>query len=124
MKRWITLLLLLPIAALAQISPYPVFTTEGSGTIAVTNTFQQVLALASMTAPRNGCLIQNTGSHVMYVFFGPIANATTGKSFILQPPANSTSQGGSVSCNVAPNVLWDQVSITGTISETYTYASQ
>lgn len=99
-------------------------TTQSSSTIAVTNTFQSVIAAATGfgSGQRKGCLIQNQGSNVMYVFFGAIAGATTGKSIQLQPPQSSpVIQGGTVSCTIGNAVLQDQVSITGTSTEAFVY---
>lgn len=89
-------------------------TTAVSSTIAVTNTFQSVFA---SSAGRTGCLIQNTGTNPMYVFFGAIASATTAASVKL-------SAGQSVNCQSGGIVITDQVSITGTATETFYAASQ
>ena len=111
-------------AALAQAPiynlPAPRNSVNASGTIAVTNTFQQVFAAAS-TAPggspsRTSCTIQNNGTHNMYVFFGPIANATLTNSVVLAAGAN-------LSCANLIIVLADQVSITGTSGDAF-YAAQ
>lgn len=105
------------IPALAQ----PVFTvpssrstTTASSTISVTNTFQSVFAAAT---GRTGCVVQNTGTNSMYVFFGPIASATIAGSIKL-------SAGQSVNCATGGIVITDQVSITGTATETFYAASQ
>ena len=99
-----------------QTQPKGVTTGNYSGTIAVTNTFQSVLAASSATTGRLACAIQNNGTNSMYVYFGPIANATTAKSVKL-------AVGQSVNCNSGNVVLKDQVSITGTSGEAF-YASQ
>lgn len=123
MKRLIYLIgataLLLASAALAQ--QYD--TVQLGGTISVTNTFQQVLPRDDT---RHGCFIQNTGAALEYVYFGPIASATTANSIELSA-ASGTSAGGSVNCNIGPGsegVIKAQVSITGTSTNTYVYASQ
>ena len=100
----------------------PVTTTQTGSTIAVTNTFQQVLApvypLGTPPVLRQGCLVQNNGSHTMYVFFGPIASATTAKSFQL-------TAGQGIGCATGSGaVLQDQVSITGTSGDAYGYSAQ
>lgn len=101
--------------------PQPVTSTNVSSTIAVTNTFQSVIAASPAT---KGCLVQNNGANTMWVFFGPIAGATKAKSFTLRPPGTGI-QGGSISCATATGaVITDQVSITGTATETFTAASQ
>ena len=114
--------------------PYVQITTQNtSSTIAVTNTFQSVfaatgaLASYSSTSPgtlgnpvvnkqRAACTLQNNGTHTMYVFFGPLASATTSSSVVL-------SAGQSVQCNVGGVTLQDQVSITGTSGDAF-YAAQ
>lgn len=103
-----------PVAALAQTAPFPKPSTNVSGTIAVTNTFQSVIASA---LGRASCSVQNNGSNAMYVFFGPIANATTSNSVKL-------STGQSVSCTAGGVVLTDQVSITGTNGDVFFAAWQ
>lgn len=99
-------LLLAPIAASGQTNRT---TSNLSTTIAVTNTFQSIEAA---NPSRNGCSVQNTGTNAMYVFFGPIASATIAKSVKL-------TAGQSVTCNFIGVVLMDQVSITGTSTETF-----
>lgn len=84
--------------------------TNLSGTIAVTNTFQSIQAL---TAGRKGCLIQNNSARNMYVFFGTMASATLTNTYIL-------AAGTSISCAVGGlGVSTDQVSITGTATDAY-----
>lgn len=100
---------------LAQ-APLGATSTNASSTIAVTNTFQSVFA-ANTNFNRTGCALQNNGTHAMYVFFGPIASATLGKSVNLAP-------GQPVSCNSAPVTLNDQVSITGTSGDAFFAAVQ
>lgn len=118
-------LVLLAGAASAQqpviTSPSRVGSVNASGTIAVTNTFQQVFASALLLAqPRQGCAIQNNGVNTMWVFFGPLASATKATSFQLVPPGVGV-QGGSIGCNTGGGgVLQDQVSITGTATEAFT----
>jgi len=96
--------------------PYSVQTTNASGTIAATNTFQSIWTQSSNTRGRAGCTVQNNGTNSMYVYFGPIASATTGASVKL-------AAGQSVSCNNGGITLKDQVSITGTSGEAF-YAAQ
>lgn len=84
--------------------------TNLSGTIAVTNTFQSIQAVSNV---RGGCSIQNNGTHTMYIYFGAIANSTTGASATLIA-------GQSLNCLVGSNyVLKDQVSITGTSGDAF-----
>lgn len=87
--------------------------TNVSGTIAVTNTFQEVFG----AGPKAGCTIQNNGAATMWVFFGPIASATKAKSVVLLT-------GQSVSCNSPGITLSDQISITGTATQEFFAAVQ
>lgn len=90
-------------------------TTAASGTIAVTNTFQAALA---SSASRRGCVLQNQGTHTMFVFFGAIGSATTGTSLQVAP-------GQTVSCsNAGGLVLTDAVNVTGTSGDAYVVDSQ
>lgn len=102
----------LPPLAAAQIKP--IASVNVSGTIAVTNTFQSIIA---RNTNRSGCTVQNTGTNTMYVFFGPLADATAAKSVKL-------AAGGAVSCNNGPVTLTDEVSITGTATEAFFAAHQ
>lgn len=96
--------------------PRGVTTLNSSSSIAVTNTFQSVFAESTNTPGRLNCTVQNTGSNDMYVFFGPIASATIAKSVKL-------ASGQSVTCSIFGIVLKDQVSVTGTMGDTF-YAAQ
>lgn len=106
----------------------PVFTypigqsiTNSSGSITLTNQFQSVFVSNS---GRKACVIQNTGTHVMYVFFGAIGGAATSTSFPLFPATAAGYPGGYVTCNNSGVVVTDQVSITGTTGDTFTATSQ
>lgn len=134
MTRWpapiaALFLLLLAFPSWGQVpvltAPNGVSSSNSSGTITVTNTFQQIFASAiGGTRVRQGCLIQNNGSNTMWVFAGPLASATKATSYTLIPPAAGV-QGGSFSCSTgAGSVLQDQISITGTATETFTAAQQ
>ena len=113
-KLLVLLAVLLPSLALAQVIPVP--STNLSGTIATTNTFQSIQTLNN---GRKGCTIQNqiTNSHNMYVYNGAIGSATTAQSATVAP-------GQTFSCWVcaALQVITDQISITGTAGD-YFYAS-
>lgn len=91
--------------------------TNASSTIAVTNTFQSVFAASTGDVGRTSCAIQNNGSNSMWVFFGPIADATKPKSVKL-------AVGQSVTCSVDNIVIRAQVSITGTATEEFYAAVQ
>lgn len=93
--------------AVAQIKP--VQTRNLSGTLAASSTFQSI---AAYDVNRSACLVQNNSANKMYVYFGPIANATTGASVVLDI-------GKSVSCNNGPIVATDQVSISGTSGDAF-----
>lgn len=98
------------LAILVSGSAFALDTTNLSGTIAVTNTFQSI---SPQTLSRGGCLIQNNGSNSMWVFFGPIASATKAKSVVV--PA-----GQSVSCSTGTAApVTDQISITGTSADAF-----
>lgn len=92
--------------------PYAVTSQNYSAAIATTNTFQSIWSANTTTRGRAGCTIQNNGSSTMYVYFGPIASATTPNSIQL-------SGGQSVRCNNSGITLQDQVSITGTAGQRF-----
>lgn len=89
-------------------------TTTTNSTISVTNTFQAALASSST---RKGCLLQNTGAHVQYIYFGTIGSATTSNAFQINP-------GQTISCTAGTIVLTDAVDITGTSGDGYIVTSQ
>lgn len=82
-----------------------------SGTIAVTNTFQSIAVKSNY---RQGGVIQNNaaGQHDMFVFIGPIANATKATSIWL-------AAGQSLNLNFFDIAVGDQISITGTATESF-----
>lgn len=96
--------------------PFPTTTNNASGAIGVTNTFQSIWAAATEPRTRAGCTVQNTGTNPMYVYVGAIADATVAKSYKL-------TTGLIFTCNVGNTVAQDQISITGTATETF-YAAQ
>lgn len=89
--------------------------TNASGTISVTNTFQQVFAVATT---RKGCLIQNnsTNGNNQYVYEHG-SGQTVAKSYTLTP-------GGSYSCNRPAGVVQNEIDITGTAGDTFAADSQ
>jgi hypothetical protein len=100
--------------------PYAVVSVNASGTIASTGVFQSIwtaLTTNPNSPKRASCTVQNNGTHTMYVFFGPIASATTGTSVAL-------AAGQAVNCSVGGTVLQDQVSITGTSTDAFFAAQQ
>jgi hypothetical protein len=122
MKRLLLALLLIgasfPAYAQSPVltQPYNVTSVNYSSTIVATNTFQSIWVANTTSRGRAGCTVQNNGTHVMYVYFGAIASATT-------PNAVNLSAGQSVRCNNSGITLQDQVSITGTLGDRF-YASQ
>lgn len=97
----------------AQI-PTGVTSTNVSGTIAATGVFQSI---AVANTARRGCSIQNIGANAMWLYFGAIAGATTAKSFLLMP-------GNTANCAAGTTVVTDQISITGTATDTFSGAVQ
>jgi hypothetical protein len=128
MKKWLLLLLLLPSPAWADagiisyrcsnnqacevVGTSP--TTVANSTISVTNTFQTALAA---NPARHACAIQNQGTHVMYIYLGAAASATTAAS--LQVAAGQTFY-----CNNGTVVAPELVNITGTAGDAYVVYSQ
>lgn len=101
-------------AAWAQVPPWRAASVTVSAPITSTGVFQSVF---SVNLARSGCLIQNKGTHAMWVFFGAITDATEAKGFIVPAGAN-------INCSVGNVVLTDQISITGTSGDTFTAAAQ
>ena len=97
--------------------PYQAVSTNASSTIAVTNTFQSIFTASVVRTGRVSCTVQNNGTNTMWVFYGPIANATKGASVTLIA-------GQSTNCNIGGIVLKDQVSITGTSGDAFFAAQQ
>lgn len=107
-----------PPVNLVTTAPLGVLSHNDSGTIAVTNTFQSIWTASTNNRGRAGCAVQNNATtNAMYVFFGPIASATIGKSVKL-------AAGLAVNCVGSGIVLQDQVSITGTSGDAYFAAQQ
>ena len=108
--RALALFFLLTEPSWAQVTPWNRPSTNASSTIASTSTFQNIWAA---NPGRSGCTIQNNGTHTMYVFFGPIANATLANSA-------QVASGASIYCaGQFGVVLRDQVSITGTSGDAF-----
>jgi hypothetical protein len=131
MKKMVFALLMLASPALAQVgtpvttNPAAVLSNNGSGTITATNVFQSVYAATSVAAPRKGCLVMNTSTDRQWVYFGPIASATKATAIPLEPASATNAAGGSLNCaTAAGGALQDQISITGTISDTFVAMQQ
>lgn len=90
---------------------------NASGTIGTGGTTFQLVFAANPT--RTGCQIQNNtaAAHTMYVYAGPIANATLTNTMLLVA-AQST-----FNCTNGFGVQTDQISITGTAGDPF-YANQ
>lgn len=117
MKRTLlAMLFLMPLAAFAQqpvvTQPTPVDNTAKTSTIATLNVFQSVWPASTNNRGRSGCNITNYGASTMYVYVGPITEATTPKSRRLA--ANAT-----FSCGANGIVMTGDVNITGAAGETY-----
>ena len=94
----------------AHAQSIPALSTNLSGTITATGTFQLI---QGQNNGRKGCLLQNNGTHNMEVFFGAIANATTSASAVITP-------GQAISCAINGNlVVQDAISITGTSGDAF-----
>lgn len=122
MKRLLLALALIGVSfAYAQTpvttQPYGATSFNASGTISSTNAFQSIWSASNSNTGRVGCMVQNKGTNNMFVFFGPIANATT-------PSSVTLAAGASVQCNNNSIVLKDQVSITGTSGDKFFAAQQ
>jgi hypothetical protein len=99
---------------LVTTTPYQATSVVGSGSVAVTNTFQSVLA---SSATRRGCRLQNTSANTIYVYVGAIAGATTAQSLQLTTK-------GSFDCASGGIVITDQISVTGTAGDTFVTVRQ
>src|SRR5665213_2204898 len=116
MKKYLPFLIafLLPVLALAQ--TVPLATSHWGGTITTTNTWQ---VIQGKNNGRNGCTVQNNGSHTMYVYFDSAGTAacsagSVGNSFALAPNSNGVA-GQALNCAIASNlILSSQVCIYGT----------
>lgn len=92
--------------------PYGATNHNDSGVIAVTNTFQSIWPASTSNTGRTDCIIQNIGSSTMYIYFGPIANATTQSSL-------SLASSGIFRCGNSGVISKDQISITGTSTQRF-----
>ena len=120
MKRaWLTSIvfaLFVASAAFAQSPPYKVYTTITSGSIAVTNTFQ--VLVASGVNSRMGCTVQNTATSTEYVYFGSTAPGSIAAAYQL-------AGGQSLNCATGSGqVAADEIWITGTAGATYVVGVQ
>lgn len=96
-------------------SPLSAATTTINSTVAVTNTFQIAI---NANQYRNACLVQNTGTHVEYIYFGATSSATLSNAFQISP-------GQTISCAIVNGlVLIDQINITGTAGDGYIVTTQ
>jgi hypothetical protein len=111
-----------------QTLPSKGYSGDASSTIAVTNTFQTIWNSFSPTnaTQRKGCLIINTSTDLMWVYFGADGDTPAkAKSVPLNPAASSGELGGWVSCATgAGSALQDHVWITGTSGDAYVAKQQ
>lgn len=104
-------------------NPAPKAATPGQGTIGTTNTWQAIATgvLTTTNPQRGGCMLLNTGSHTMYVYFGTTAPASAADEYLPLNPISSTYV-QPIYCgdnNGIVNIL--PVWITGTSGDTYVY---
>lgn len=116
-------------AAGAQAPAWGRTASEGTGTVATTGAWQQVLPAAPSATARSNCVIQDTGTHSMSVFFGPAApaaNAAVGFPLAAATASGGFNVGGGwISCgNMGGGLTNGPVWITGTSGDTFEYASQ
>lgn len=111
--------LLLVIAAAASLVLPAYALVQANSTIAVTNTFQTALATSTS---RRWCTLQNQGTHVMYVYFGTLASATTALSLQLQ--ANQSITCELTSAAGGKPTITEDLNITGTAGDAYVVTSQ
>jgi len=84
-----------------------------SGVIGTGGATFQLLFAATQQGARRGCIIQNNGTHNMWVFWGPTSLATTSNSLVLVA-------GAAAFCtNLAGTVASDAISITGTSGDAF-----
>jgi hypothetical protein len=111
-----------------QVTPYPTTTNGGnsSTTITTTNTFQKLFSgqfnstapVSSTQGARHGCIIQNNGTHTMYISEGTtIATATLASSYQLLPPG--TNAVSVFNCDRGNSVLSGEIDITGTGADAF-----
>jgi hypothetical protein len=89
-------------------------------TIAVTNTYQALLARDD---GRKGCLFQNQGTHTMFVFPGTIA-AANAAGVGAGSGAMQIVAGGTMNCGAATMLIIDQLAVTGTATEGFVIWNQ
>jgi len=119
MKRLLLSLVLLIAGASLALAQAPVTTVpygavvhNDSTAIITTNTFQSIWSASGSLTGRTDCIIQNNGAASMYVYFGPIADATTPNSLIL-------AAGTIFKCGNNGVITKDQISITGTSTQRF-----
>ena len=102
--------------AIDYTSPVPAASTNLSGTIATTNTFQSVQL---KNGARLGCFVQNNtaGSNSMWVYLGTCTAAAKATSIVL-------TGGQTFNCQSFSNVITDGICITGTMGDAFTAVFQ
>lgn len=119
MKRLLLALLVVGVSTFAY-AQNPVLTNPtgrtavaSGSTIATTNTFQTLFASNDR---RSGCIVQNNGTHNMYLNIVSRTTATLSNSAVIIP-------GGTGGCALYGTVITGEISLTGTSGDSY-YASQ
>ena len=105
-------------------APGTTYGGNGSGTIASTGTFQEIFAAATPGSDvfRRGCLIENLGSHNMYVNEATVT-PTESNTFAL-PGIPTTGAVSVFHCDQPGGTVWTgEIDITGTASDAF-YAVQ
>jgi len=128
MRKWmfawpaLVATLLLSLAVWAQGASKVVSKPPGTATIASTGTFQVAIAYNS---GRLGGFIQNNGTNTMFVYFAGKATdcsaAAENTSAQLAPPGLSTA-GDNVNFAYAMNRKVDEICITGTSGDSYSFS--
>lgn len=101
------------------VKPLAVPSVQDSSTIAVTDTFQSVMAA---NTSRNGCVILNNSTHRQWVYNG--TTPTKAVAFPLEAASAANAAGGSFSCTIGTGVVSDQIWITGTAADTFVAREQ
>ncbi len=122
---WLALIAVIVLTALligilsrpAHAQMIPLASINLSSTITSTNTFQSI---QTQTNNRNGCSIQNNGTHTMWVEFDSANSAACAGGAVTKGNSITLVPSQSVTCQVAgQRVLKDQVCITGTSGEAF-----
>jgi len=121
------LLPLAPCYAIEPVQTSPSFVTgmNASGTIAVSATWQRIWIAGNPATPFNACVVQNNGTHAMFVFAGtiPPANGTTTTAYQVLPVGGSTQGPTEFKCNFGGVSDNSSIWISGTAADSF-YANR